>query len=624
MPVMRIAEFDTWRGGYAGATVSVFRAGSSVLADIFTDETLVTPATNPQVLISRTVAGVSYGKFSAPIYTSQAVELKIDNIDTTGTIRPPMNSPTGEDISGSIATPSGAVEPHTIADFLAREIWAQDFGEFLETGETGASSATNNTTLTTAIGAAGAQGGGVVELPPGTYDFTNFVLPEGVVLKGAGEGATFIKSTFAGPVISLAGVRCGLAMLTLDGVSQEGNSVGVFTVAGDETVFNEVTIKRFETGLYFRGGERNDWKGLTVSDCIINAKLHGDLNAGAGGGGEAFQSNRWQGGRVEFGTTYGVELKREDATCAFFVFDNVTFSDNAGAALRIVGGRSVQLLNPTFESNTVNLDLRDGTPVDADNTVTGFLMQGGRFIGGEIQLRDTLENVIFDGVEFGDTDIFLTSPLNNVIALDCREDNLVTLNGTTTNWLRRKTTDNGSAFGLTAGNAPTKTWAVTLDSGQQVLIEAKVIGRQRNGVNRATYWIANSGRRAVATLAYDTQTVNFTVGNILTGGTSGATARIVADSDSGTTGTLSLIDVDGVFVDNEIITDGASGSATANGTVTEGVVSVGTITNVRTAEETDATWDCAFVANGPEIELRVTGASGQTVEWTADVTLSST
>src|SRR5262249_18396491 len=66
-------------------------------------------------------------------------------------------------------------------------------------------------------------------------------------------------------------------------------------------------------------------------------------------------------------------------------------------------------------------------------------------------------------------------------------------------------------------------------------------------------------------LNYDAQTVNFTVGSILTGGTSGAKARIVKDTDAGSTGTLQLaMHTATDFVDNETITDAAGGSATAN------------------------------------------------------------
>lgn len=69
-------------------------------------------------------------------------------------------------------------------------------------------------------------------------------------------------------------------------------------------------------------------------------------------------------------------------------------------------------------------------------------------------------------------------------------------------------------------------------------------------------------------LKYDGQTQNFTVGATLTGGTSGATATISEDTDSGTTGTLKLSALNGTFQNNETITDDETpaGSATTNGT----------------------------------------------------------
>lgn len=77
------------------------------------------------------------------------------------------------------------------------------------------------------------------------------------------------------------------------------------------------------------------------------------------------------------------------------------------------------------------------------------------------------------------------------------------------------------------------------------------------------------GYNPVTTLAYDAQSANFTVGKQITGGTSQATATITNDTDSGTTGTLTLSNVSGIFLNNETITDNNSsqGSATVNGTL---------------------------------------------------------
>ncbi len=72
-------------------------------------------------------------------------------------------------------------------------------------------------------------------------------------------------------------------------------------------------------------------------------------------------------------------------------------------------------------------------------------------------------------------------------------------------------------------------------------------------------------KTTLPTLLYDTQTANFAVGLTITGGTSGATAVIIADSDSGATGTLTVDNITGIFVTGETITDSATGSADANG-----------------------------------------------------------
>jgi hypothetical protein len=64
-------------------------------------------------------------------------------------------------------------------------------------------------------------------------------------------------------------------------------------------------------------------------------------------------------------------------------------------------------------------------------------------------------------------------------------------------------------------------------------------------------------------LHFDAQTANFIVGETVTGGTSGATGLIVKSIDNGTTGTLWISTLTGVFQNNETITT-ATGSATAN------------------------------------------------------------
>jgi hypothetical protein len=80
--------------------------------------------------------------------------------------------------------------------------------------------------------------------------------------------------------------------------------------------------------------------------------------------------------------------------------------------------------------------------------------------------------------------------------------------------------------------------------------------------------------KGITYLKFDAETGEFTAGETLTGGTSGATATIdgvatSTESPEGTVGILVLSSVSGTFENNETITDGATGSATSDGTVTD-------------------------------------------------------
>lgn len=71
----------------------------------------------------------------------------------------------------------------------------------------------------------------------------------------------------------------------------------------------------------------------------------------------------------------------------------------------------------------------------------------------------------------------------------------------------------------------------------------------------------------LGTLDYDNQTSDFTVGDVINGATSHAKALITADSDLGITGTLTLAEIKGRFLDNETITGFLTGSATVKGSL---------------------------------------------------------
>lgn len=76
-------------------------------------------------------------------------------------------------------------------------------------------------------------------------------------------------------------------------------------------------------------------------------------------------------------------------------------------------------------------------------------------------------------------------------------------------------------------------------------------------------------------LNYNAQTVNFVVGDVVVGQTSGATATILADNDAGATGTLAITRMEnGIFQAGEILQGRIQGSATMNGAPTGAAIMI--------------------------------------------------
>lgn len=627
MPAQRVPIFDTWQPGFGNAVVSVFVAGTTTLASLFTDEALQNAAPNPQTLVADTVNGVSAGKFSVPLYTSQAIEIEYNSTDQTGVIRPAITSMIGQDLSQATARAAGGTKDRSISSIVARVVYATDYGDLETSGDS--SAATNTATLNAAIGAVSGNGGGLVMLPAGTYPFNQLNLSVGVILVGQGRGATILQSQVAGNVITLSGDRSGLSRLSLDGVGLVASSVGVFSKDRAEVVLDDCEIKRFETGIHCKGGTRAQWYDLYVTNCSTGAKLHGDLNAGGGADGGEFRNNAWAGGRVIQCTVIGVDFSWEDKLCLGNALFDVGFEDNTGTAIRVNGARFIRLTSCWFKGNTKNLDVLDDTNTSTaarrENTVSGLHIIGGTIEDGTATIKDTAQDVIFDGIDIKDVDFTIGTPIsNNIVLIDCTEDSDVTIGGEGTRLARVNRVNSGRTSGLTTNATATKAWSIALIPGQLVRLNADVIARQRNAAAVASYGLSVTAYRPGSTLAYDTQTGNFTAGLIVTGQSSGATARIQADSDSGATGTLTLVDIDGDFIDNELITDTGGGSATVNGAlVAQNAALKGAVAAPGTTYEDDTNWAATFAANGFEIELQVTGAANKTIEWDCDVRVTS-
>jgi uncharacterized protein YjbI with pentapeptide repeats len=613
----RIAEFDTWRAGYGGATVNVYLAGTTTLASIYTDEALTAGADNPQTLASLTLDEVIYGKFAVPVYIGEAYELDIVSLDQTGIIRIPITSLSGENAGAATVIPTGGGVAATLSDLTAREFYVED------TALLDVSAATNSATITTAMGRPAAAGGGYAHLPDdNAIPFNQITVPDAVILKGRGRSGTptVLQSQVADKAITL-GTGSGLENVVVDGVVNSASSIGIYSKAENETHLQDVLVKRLATGIKQLGGRNANWNELYIDSCGVGGDFRGDLD---GSGGDLWTQNSWFGGKVSNCTTTGVLLSYEDKVVSHVSIHNVEFSDNTGTALSLNGARFVTLTDCNFSGNTTNIAIADDSDTSVtDNTILSFHMVGGSIVGGAVTFDGSCVDVVFERVNISDVDFTFTNLSGNIVFKDCIEDSDVTLSGQGTR-LTRQYTELGDAPGslvTTTDAVALKAWEITLLPGQKAWLEAKVIGVQRNGTDYGMYHIGRAAHRPGSTLAYKAQTGNFTLGQILVGQTSGALARIIGDTDAGLTGTLVLKEIVGVFLDNEPLEDTATGAATCDGVLTpQNAVLLGSTTSIEAAVETVAGYASDFAVSSGNVQVNVTGDTGDTIDWTVNVT----
>jgi len=143
-------------------------------------------------------------------------------------------------------------------------------------------------------------------------------------------------------------------------------------------------------------------------------------------------------------------------------------------------------------------------------------------------------------------------------------------------WLKHDDTEIDSSYyfahnrhlqGLTSPDDRRTPWIELVESVLEDLYGSSYFYKGRlNYEVKGTFGYTEWDGHLDTVLPYDTQTVNFHIGDVVTGALSGATGIIASDTDAGTTGVLTLEDVDGHFADNETITDEhvPAGSAKAN------------------------------------------------------------
>jgi hypothetical protein len=619
----RIGYFDTWQPTYGGATVRIYRAGTTKLANVYEDLALTQKASNPQTLERLLVNGVSYGRWTKPLYTNERVVVSVEGGEDTAVIQPPITKLSDEIADNAVAKTQRGSRYRRLIDRFNDVVHALDFGSLSQV-----SSATNTATLESAIGAAAGQGGGDVIVPAGTFPFKTLTLPENVRLRGAHREASVLQSEEGENVVTLSGDRAGLIDITIDGVSLQAQSVGVYAVNQTALIFRDCQIKRFNTGLYCKGGDLAQWQDFYIDNCETGAFLSGDADAGNTGNGGAFEFNEWKGGGITNCTTFGLRVHFEDQITRFNRFKDLNIQDNPdGTAVEINGARYTVFEGCAWSNNVRNIRVQDDSDTSFEdiNTVVGVHVIDSYMNEGELIFQGACADVIFRRMSLNAVDYTLTSPENSIVVIDSTEDAAVTVSGESTRLLRQDTNTSGRVRGVTTDDTAVTAWSYAMDAGEVAYAEGKVIGNQRDGEDYAVYHISVGARRPGADLDYDSQVDDFVVGEKITGGASGAVARIIADSDSGSTGTLTLRDIDGTFDDNETITGETQGEAKVNGQLSysDVVKDSGGDNAIRTAVETDSNWNAAFAVSGGELQLQVTGASSKTVEWTVDIEVLS-
>jgi hypothetical protein len=618
----RIGEFDLWREGYGGCTVTVYVAGTTTLADIFSDIECTDPLANPQTLDTRILDDLhqAFGRWEQPVYTTSTYSLSISNGEQTGIVAPPLTSMDGVDVSEAIVTPRSGEAEIALADLAERDIWAANYGPF----SADALAADCTETLNTAIGVAAARGGGYVNLPAGSFPINPITLPEGVVLRGARRSATVLLSQTADAVaVLIDGDGAGLMDLILDGVIVPSGSYGVDAVNHVSIVFEDVEIRRFDTGLRLRGGTGFRWRNLSLTQCNNAGLLSGDLDASGDNLGAAFASLLWQGGSVAFNVETGLEIKAIDATASNVELAAVQFEANLGPSLIVTGGRDVRFRSCWWHENPQAVHIQDNTatPDLSINTTSRVEFVGGYFDGAgsdtEIDFDGQCDTVSFRNVDFRQAAFLLTSPEHAINLIDCQTDAACSSSGIT-QMLMRKSSDNGGMnSGVTSGATTVAAWTEEVPPGETWIMDAKVVAKQTNGTARGSWWVTGTVDRPAATLAYINLVTPFTLGSVLTGATSGASARIVGDS----AGTLTLIDITGTFVNNEVITDADGGDARVSGSLstTNAALSSAGNQNLKTVDESfTGTPTVLFAANGANAELQLTGVASADITWTFD------
>lgn len=620
-----VREFDLWQEGYAGAIVRVYRAGTTDPAPIFSDIQMTVAVPNPVTLDTREDPdGRTYGRFPSSLYTPYAYYLDINTTDQTGVNRPPISTLAGEDASFAFSRAGKGAQLRRLTDRFGDAVNVRDFGDFKTEAGSG-SPATNLATLNRAIGAASSDGGGIVDIPAGTFPILPFSLPEGVILRGRGRGVTILTCSTNTVLVTFSGNKSGLAQLTIDGLDLTTGSEGVRGKGVNLVVMLSVEIRRFEASNVLLGGIDHVYRNLFLINCGLGARFLGDADQVNGGGGTEFAGLDWRGGAVEQMTDTALELSVIDRPVRHNYIEGVNFADNVGEfGVLNHGGRFNKLVGCYWDGNVNNLKIEDEQdPLVQDRTSSNIVLQGGQMVGGTLIFDGQCEDVRLDSMELDGITAQMSVPAFPVLVANCYQNGVTVEGAAPEKWQVWRAIDRGAVGSMTSSGGAIVGWKTKLKAGEVLIVKGEIVARQINGVDHATYDVTQFARCLPSVLPFDAQQANFTLGSVVEGQSSGATGRLVAQADGGDSGTLSLIDIVGEFMDDEVILEqGSAGIALVNGYITHGTVSLlsATIVNSMFESAGASTWGVAFDALQQEMRMILTGEAGKAIEWTESMT----
>lgn len=635
MTAVAVKEFDLWQPGYAGATVTVLRAGTLVPQPIFHDPDGAQPAPNPQPLLELERDGIRYGRFSAPIYVLEDYSLKVTGGGGEAITRVPLSTLDGEPADRATVTAPGATHARTLAGRAGYEI------NVLDQGDIGESAAANTDLINAAIGIAAAAGGGTVNLPRGAFGIRAIVqIPSNVRLRGHGVNATIMRGAISDDLITLTGSRAAVEGFTLDGVTVPDGSIGIrlgprLRASDDvpqltDCTVRDVLVRRFDTGILATYGAQS----ATVAFAEIAENNTGLMLEAEDG---EIADLHFLEARFALNATRGAALvaTREHAVSDIY-FHECRFEDGP-KLLEIEGAQNTLVAACSFRGGAAagaqgaeNLSVADAAGREQDFT-DGVLFHACALENVRARFEGVCRNVRFDNSRLEGLVWELRAPDNNILLIDCDEsesDRIETIGAA--NLVRKDhSLSNVSVHGHTTSATPVTAWSYTLKPGEVIFVEALAVGRQTNGENVAAYRAGRTVRLAGATLPFDAGTAGFEVGAVVANKTRSGKARVVGKSGTTAMGTLTLSEITGEFRNNDVIgTPAEDGTvpdqATVNGALSypQGVVLLGAIPAYQV--ETLTGWGgVELVANGLAVDVRVAGDAGMNVSWNVQVSLAS-